>query len=115
MMIKFIIAIVVVIRYRYLVSDQKPKSSRNSRRRTFSKIEALETAYDLGEMKVADVKSKDFVIKNVGINPLQITSFSSSCNCVVGQIVYKDQTSREYGMHAPSGFVDEIAVGDTAM
>ncbi|MDP1743699.1 MAG: DUF1573 domain-containing protein [Candidatus Amesbacteria bacterium] len=81
----------------------------------FSKVEALETVADLGEMKVADVKSRDFTIKNVGSNPLQITSISSSCNCVSGQIVYKGQTSKEYGMHAPGGFVNQIAVGDTAV
>lgn len=81
----------------------------------FSKVEVLETVSDLGEMKVADVKSKDFVIKNIGTNPLQITSVSSSCNCTFGQIVYKSQTSREYGMHAPGKFVNEIAVGDTAI
>lgn len=81
----------------------------------FSKVEARETVADLGEMKVSDVKSRDFVIKNVGENPLQITSVSSSCNCTVGQIVYNGQTSREYGMHAPGKFVNEIAVGDTAI
>lgn len=81
----------------------------------FSKVEARETVADLGEMKVADVRSKDFEIKNIGENPLQITSVSSSCNCVVGQIVYKGQTSREYGMHAPGKLVNEIAVGDTAI
>lgn len=81
----------------------------------FSKVEAKEVFADIGEMKVAEVRSKDFVIKNIGDQPLQITSLSSSCNCTVGQIVYKGQTSKEYGMHAPGGFVNEIAVGDTAI
>ena len=84
-------------------------------KRIFSKVEAKETVADLGEMKVEDVKSKDFVIKNVGDNPLQITSVSSSCNCTFGQIVYKGKTSKEYGMHAPGGFVNQIDVGDTAI
>ena len=81
----------------------------------FSKVEALETIADLGEMKVADVKSRDFVIKNIGDQPLQITSVSSSCNCTVGQIVYQGKVSKEYGMHAPGGFINQIAVGDTAI
>ncbi len=81
----------------------------------FSKVEALETVANLGEMKVADVGTKDFVIKNTGDKPLQITSVSSSCNCTVGQIVYQGKTSKEYGMHAPGGFVNQIAVGDTAI
>ena len=81
----------------------------------FSKVEALETIADLGEMKVADVGTKDFVIKNIGDQPLQITSLSSSCNCTVGQIVYQGKISREYGMHAPGGFINQIAVDDTAI
>ncbi len=115
MMIKFIIAIVVVtgIGIWFLTRNQNPVVIPDAN--TFSKIEALETAYDLGEMKVADVKYKDFTIKNVGTNPLQITSLSSSCNCTFGQIIYKGQTSREYGMHAPGKFVSEIAVGDSAV
>ena len=115
MMIKFIIAIVVVtgIGIWFLTKNQNPVVVPDAN--TFSKIEALETAYDLGEMKVADVKYKDFTIKNSGINPLQITSLSSSCNCTFGQIIYKGQTSREYGMHAPGKFVSEIAVGDSAV
>lgn len=84
--------------------------------KVFSKVEVIgEAIADLGEMKVADVKAKDFIIKNIGDNPLQITSLSSSCNCTVGQIVYKGQTSREYGMHAPGGFINQIAIGDTAI
>lgn len=84
--------------------------------KVFSKVEVVgESISDIGEMKVADVKAKDFIIKNIGDNPLQITSLSSSCNCTVGQIVYKGQTSKEYGMHAPGGFVNQIAVGDTAV
>ena len=66
-------------------------------------------------MKVADVKSRDFVIKIIGDLPFQITSVSSSCNCTVGQIVYQGKVSREYGMHAPGGFINQIAVGDTAI
>lgn len=82
----------------------------------FSKVEVVgEATADLGEMKVKDVGTKDFVIKNVGTNPLQITSLSSSCNCTVGQIVYKGQTSKEYGMHAPGGFINQISIGDTAI
>ncbi|MBI5358884.1 DUF1573 domain-containing protein [Candidatus Amesbacteria bacterium] len=80
----------------------------------FSKVETRELVADLGEMKVADVRSKDFIIKNVGANPLQITSVSSSCNCTFGQIIYKNKISKEYGMHAPGKFVNEIAVGDAA-
>lgn len=96
-----------------MTRNQAPEIIPNTK--VFSKVETKETVADLGEMKVSDVRSRDFVIKNIGDNPLQITSISSSCNCVVGQIVYKDQTSREYGMHAPGKLVNEIAVGDTAI
>lgn len=70
--------------------------------------------FDIGEMKVSDVGRKEYPLKNTGSKPLQILAVSSSCNCTAGQIVYNGVTSREYGMHAPGGYVTEIAPGETA-
>mgnify|MGYP001587372476 CR=1 FL=1 len=78
------------------------------------KVETTQTFFDLGEMKVSDVKQADFFVKNVGTRPLQILNINSSCNCTFGQVIYKDLTTKEYGMHAQSGYVTEIAPGDTA-
>lgn len=79
------------------------------------KAETGPTSYDFGEIKVTDIKQQDFTLKNTGTKPLQILNINSSCNCTFGQIIYKGLTSKEYGMHAQSGYVTDIAPGDTAI
>lgn len=70
--------------------------------------------FDFGEIKVSDVKQKDFVLKNASTKPLQILNVNSSCGCTTGQIIYKGKTSKEFGMHSQSGFVTEITPNTTA-
>ena len=78
------------------------------------KAETAQTFYDFEEIKVSDVKQQDFTLKNSGTKPLQILNVNSSCGCTAGQIIYKGETSKEYSMHSQSGFVTEIAPGDSA-
>lgn len=78
------------------------------------KAETAQTFFDMGEINVSDVKQQDYTLKNAGTKPLQILNVNSSCGCTAGQIIYNGETSKEYGMHAQSGFVTEIAPGDTA-
>ena len=78
------------------------------------KAETTQTFFDLGEIKVSDVKQQDFTLKNTGSKPLQILNINSSCNCTFGQVVYKDLISNEYGMHDQSGYVTEITPGEIA-
>lgn len=73
-----------------------------------------ERFFDLGEIKLSDVKVQDFSITNSGTKPLQILNVNTSCGCTSGQIIYKDITSKEYSMHQQSGYVTEIAPGDAA-
>lgn len=78
--------------------------------------ETGQVLYDLGEIKVSDVKQQDFSLKNIGNRPLQILNVNSSCGCTAGQIIYQGVTSKEYSMHAQgSGYVTEIAPGDEAV
>ena len=79
------------------------------------KAEIGHASFDFGEIKVADIKQQDFTLKNTGTKPLQILNINSSCNCTFGQFIYKDLTSKEYGMHAQSGYVTDIAPGETAI
>jgi len=98
-------------------SGQKPQpatlsfSTQDSDR---PKTETSQTFFDMGEIKVSDVKQQDYTLKNTGTKPLQILNVNSSCGCTAGQIIYKGETSKEYSMHSQSGFVTEIAPGDTA-
>ncbi len=78
------------------------------------KAETTNTQRNLGEIKVSDVKVEDYAVKNVGTKPLQILNINSSCGCTAGQIIYQGKTSKEFSMHTQSGFVTEIAPGDTA-
>jgi hypothetical protein len=78
------------------------------------RAEATQTVFDFGEIKVSDIKQQDFTLKNTGSKPLQILNINSSCNCTFGQVIYKDLTSKEFGMHEQSGYVADIAPGDSA-
>lgn len=72
-------------------------------------VEVKKTFLDLGEMKVSEEKTAVFTIKNVGRKPLQLYGVSSSCGCTAGQVIVDGKESKEYGMHAVSDLVGEIA------
>ena len=64
---------------------------------------------DLGQMKVSDIKSADFIIKNIGQKPLQITNISTSCNCTFAQIEIDGKKSPRFSMHQNPAWTGEIA------
>lgn len=72
-------------------------------------VEVKATFLDMGQIKVSEKKEKEFVIKNIGQKSLQLSKISSSCNCTTGQIIYEGKESKEYGMHAQSENIIEIA------
>lgn len=78
------------------------------------KVEVKQTSQDLGQMKVSDEKSKDFIMKNIGSRNLILSNISSSCGCTVGQVIYQGEKSPEFGMHSKSAFAKEILPGKEA-
>src|SRR3989344_1605266 len=64
--------------------------------------ETPDSLFDFGEIKVSEVKEKEFVLKNTGTKPLQILNINSSCGCTAGKITYDNTQTKEYGMHAQS-------------
>ncbi|MEX1052332.1 MAG: DUF1573 domain-containing protein [Patescibacteria group bacterium] len=66
-------------------------------------------SYDFGEMKVSDKKSYDFVIKNTGKMPLQLTNISTSCGCTFAQIISDNKKSPEFDMHPKGNYIAEIS------
>lgn len=78
------------------------------------KAEVKSTFFDLGKMKVSDEKAGEFIIKNVGQKPLQLSNISSSCNCTFGQIIIEGRESELFGMHNVSNFAGEILPGKEA-
>lgn len=120
---KFILVIVlfsvimVAGSYFLLVSGQKPDPdiiSYSVTDKERPKAEAKSVFSDLGTMKVSEDKSADFVIKNVGQKPLQLSRISSSCNCTFGQLILDGKESEYFGMHSISSFAGEILPGKDA-
>jgi len=69
---------------------------------------------DLGEMKVSDTKSADFIIKNVGNRPLQINNISTSCDCTFAEVTIGDSVSPRFTMHQNPQWTGEIGSGQEA-
>lgn len=63
---------------------------------------------DLGNMKVKDEKTADFIIENVGTKPLRLSKISSSCDCTFGKITIDGKTSPEFGMHSKNNWVGTV-------
>lgn len=63
---------------------------------------------DLGTIKVSDEKVAEFTIKNIGSKALELSNMLSSCSCTTGQLEYQGKTSKEYGMHSPSGLLASV-------
>jgi len=116
--ISFVILIISVVGLSFLITGNQPvqptAASYTSQGQDRPKVEIGEKFIDVGEIKVSDEVTRDFSIKNVGNKPVQLLNINSSCGCTSGKIIYKDFTSKEFGMHAQSGFVTEIAPGDAA-
>lgn len=90
-------------------------SSYNSTDQSKPKAEIPQSSADLGPMKVSDEKSNDFMIKNSGDKPLQLSNIKSSCGCTVARIVIDGKESEEFGMHSQGSEIFEIAPQKSAI
>ncbi|QQG43992.1 MAG: DUF1573 domain-containing protein [Candidatus Roizmanbacteria bacterium] len=72
-------------------------------------VQVKKTSFDLGNMKVSDEKSNDFIIKNTGSKPLQISKITTSCSCTFAKIIYDGKESKEFNMHSKDSYIAEIA------
>ncbi|HCI05615.1 TPA: hypothetical protein DEX28_02600 [Patescibacteria group bacterium] len=55
---------------------------------------------DLGEMKVDEVKTGEFILKNKGDGAVVLTNFETSCNCTYGRVVFGEAVSPTFNMRA---------------
>lgn len=78
-------------------------------------VEALETSYDMGRIKISDIKDKEFTVKNIGKKPLLLSEISSSCGYTSAQIVYKETLSKTFSMHSQSDYVAQIEPNTSAV
>jgi len=103
--------------YFVLSSSDKPQIpivSYSAQEKNKPIVEAKETAYDMGTIKVSDTKEKEFIIKNVGTKPLLLSEISSSCGCTSAQIIYKGTLSKAFSMHSQSDYVAQIEPNTSA-
>lgn len=77
-------------------------------------LEISETAFDLGKMKLADTKTKDIILKNIGNKPLDIRNFSTSCGCTLVEVYSGDIKSPQFSMHSDANWTTEVLPGATA-
>jgi hypothetical protein len=75
------------------------------------KVELPETYSDTGTSKVKDTITRDFIVKNVGNKPLQLSNVNSNCGCTSAKIITGDKETKEYGMHKVSTEIIEVAPG----
>jgi len=92
-------------------AEQPPSNQEIS---TGAKAVAEVTSKNVGTISVDSEQTIEFDLSNDGVKPLKILKISSSCNCTFGQFIYEGKESAEYGMHAPSGYLGEIAPGKNA-
>lgn len=78
------------------------------------KLEISEKSFDFGKMKLADTKTKEITLKNIGSQPLDIRNFSTSCGCTFVQVFSGDIKSSQFSMHSDSTWSTEVASGATA-
>lgn len=78
-------------------------------------VEAQETSYDMGTIKVSEAKEKEFTIKNIGTKVLLLSEISSSCGCTSAQIIYKGTVSKAFSMHSQSDYVVQIEPNTSAI
>lgn len=111
----FIVAIVGISVI--LTTGQKvppPKTAYSAADSNRPVAETPDGIFDFGEIKVSDVKEKDFTLKNTGTKPLQILNINSSCGCTAGKIIHNNSETKEYGMHTQSGYLTDILPGTEA-
>ncbi len=78
-------------------------------------INIKKSLYDFGSMRVADKKSYDFIVGNVGKQPLQLSNITTSCNCTFVKVIYEGKESPEFNMHSKGSYIAEIDSGKKAI
>ncbi|OGD84821.1 hypothetical protein A2165_04625 [Candidatus Curtissbacteria bacterium RBG_13_40_7] len=95
-------------------SGRKPMETYSATDQNRPQVELQTNLIDLGEMKVSDIKSADFTVKNIGNKPLQINNISTSCDCTFAQVIIGDQVSPRFTMHQNPKWTGEIQPGQEA-
>jgi len=67
---------------------------------------------DIGQMKLQETRSTEFVLKNKGNRDLQIYYGTTNCGCTFGQVIAPGRKSPVFGMHTNQSFFISIKPGE---
>ncbi len=107
-----IIALVFLVIGGVMVAAMKqqgvPIPQYDSNNQSRPSLEISKTAFDLGRMRLDEIKSKDVAIKNSGTKPLILSDIFTSCNCTFAQVIIGDTESPRFSMHRNPQWRGEI-------
>lgn len=105
------VAILVVagaFTYGWLTGDRAPPAEKQPLTETAAaggsqhvepaKVQIFEEDRELGTMLVSDERAAEFVLRNVGGKPLQISQVRTSCMCTFAQVIIDDEESPAFNM-----------------
>ena len=67
---------------------------------------------DMGEMRLQETRSTEFVLKNEGNKDLQVYYGSTNCGCTFGQVITAGKKSPVFGMHSNQKFLVSVPPGE---
>lgn len=74
-------------------------------------VEVKEDSFDLGKMKIKDVRDHEFTISNTGKNDLILKQFTTSCGCTFANVIQDGNTSPKFSMHINSDWQTKLEPG----
>lgn len=73
------------------------------------------TQFDFGKVSVSEEKTKDIEIENTGSKDLEISHFSTSCDCTFVKLKTANEESEEFSMHTNAHWTGRVGPGEKAI
>ncbi len=74
-----------------------------------------EPHFDLGKMKVNEIKDHEFTIKNTGKSNLELGQVATSCDCTYAYIIKNGESSPKFTMHGMNDWKTTLMPDETAI
>ena len=95
-----LVVIIVAVGFAFSSSEKTAGiTTYNTTDKDKPKINIETESFDFGKTSVSETKTKEIKIKNEGTKPLELTNFSTSCDCTFAQVVIEGTASPEFSMH----------------
>lgn len=78
------------------------------------KVQVSETSFDMGNMKLSDVKSEEITLTNTGTQGLVLSDVVTSCDCTYAQVTVAGRVSKEFSMQRDASWRETVAPNETA-